>query len=207
MLVYTSQGDVASALSRHPEKQGGNQLTFPWCLPGPGGAPEWRNLRPEGWVEPDWWFCWERSWSGEEGWGVNKEWRTLLLEFQRYGSQLERIRYLFQWNDGWIIRSSQGWVVEKSRNRSGNERPQVKGWEARTYHIISSGNGVKASQQLARLVNYAKMSFVAKIPTGSTGRLELLDFSKKVSRHPKAVWRQKSEFNPQSWVITCYIFF
>lgn len=69
MLVYTSQGDVASAVSRHPEKQGESQLTFPWCLPGPGGAPEWRNLRPEGWVEPDWWFCWERSWSGEEGWG------------------------------------------------------------------------------------------------------------------------------------------
>lgn len=38
MLVYTSQGDVASAVSRHPEKHGGNQLTFPWCLPGPGGA-------------------------------------------------------------------------------------------------------------------------------------------------------------------------
>lgn len=73
-------------------------------------------------------------------------------------------------------------MVEKSRNRSGNERPQVKGWEARTYHIISTGNGVKASQQPARLVNCAKMSFVAKIPTSSAGRLELLDFSKKVSK-------------------------
>lgn len=64
LLVFTLKGDVASAVS-----WGGGQLTFPWCLPGPGGAPEWRNLRPEGWVETDWWFCWERSWSGEGGWG------------------------------------------------------------------------------------------------------------------------------------------
>lgn len=40
MLVYTSQGDVASAVSRHPEKQGGEpadlSLMPPWAWRGPG---------------------------------------------------------------------------------------------------------------------------------------------------------------------------
>lgn len=74
-------------------------------------------------------------------------------------------------------------MEEKRRNPPRSERQQVRGWEARTYHIISADNQVKTSQRVALLVNYAIMIYVAMFSTGSAGKLELFGKKYKIYLH------------------------